>query len=191
MITITKGDDRSINLYLTLSGNSRPYDLTGWTNISVFFKKQFGGLLEKNSSSYNTFAYALYDGVTYTAKTSGTTGNSILLTFSGSQTIQQVVDAWNLANPSNQVGHDSEDGSIIPPAGNVDLEHGQVNLIDVTVVSEVLGHIRVRLHDYDTVQLLAGRSLSFKAVIDKGAPPEGERRKVIFANALEVVEDNI
>lgn len=192
MITLTKGDDRSINLYLTLTGNSRPYDLTGWTSISVFFKMQFGGLLEKNSSTYSTYAYNFTsEGITFTAVTAGTVGNSISLTFNGTDTLQTVVNAWNAANPSNMVAHDQDNGSIILTAQVVPLAHGQAGLIDVTVVSEVLGHIRVRLHDFDSVKLLAGRSLSFKAVIDKGAPPEGERRKVIFANALEVVEDNI
>ena len=191
MITIVKGDDRNINLFFNLQSSGRPFDLTGWTHISVFFKKQFGDLLEKNTDPYSTYAYALYQGVTFTALTAGTTGNSISLVFDGSSTIAQIINSWNVANISNQVTSDAQDTSVVLPAGTVNLQNAQDNLIDVTVVSEVLGHVKVTLNDYDTVQLLAGRSLSFKAVIDKGAPPQGERRKIIFDNALEVVEDDI
>jgi len=191
MITIVKGDDRSINLYFVQQDNGRPYDLTGFTNISVFFKTQFGGILEKNNSTYDTAAYASYAGINFTAQTLGTTGNSISLVFDGIQSLQTIVNAWNLANSGNQVSHDAPDGSIVPASATVSLAHGQSGLIDVTVPSAVLGHVVVRVHDFDTVQFLAGRSLSFKVFIDNGTPPEGTRRKVIFANALEVVEDNI
>lgn len=189
MISIVKGDDRNLNLFFILTGTQRPYDLTGWTHISVFFKMQYGDLLEKSTTAYNTFATAFYSGITFTALASGTAGNSIALVYSGTNTVQQVVNAWNTANPSNKVSHNSPDGNLVIPAGTVTLADALDNLVDVTVVNAILGHVKVHIRQEDTTQLLAGRSLSFKAVIDNGAPPNGERRKIIFENALEVTED--
>jgi len=192
MITIVKGDDRNINLFFVLQGTNRPYDLSGWTRISVYFKEQFGGLLEKTTDAYDTYAQALYNGITFKAVTAGTTGNSISLVFDGAHTIQEVMNTWNTANPSNQVENDANDDSVILPAGTASLADAQDGLIDVTVMSAVLGQVKVRLRSFDTVLLLAGRSLSFKAEIDvAGGPPLGERRKIIFENALEIIEDDI
>lgn len=189
MITIIKGEDKTLNLYIT--SNKKPYDLTGWTNIAFTFKTQYGGTLEKNSTPYNTKAYALYNGTTFTAVTSGTSGNSISLVFTGTNTIAQAISTWNTANPSNTVTSNSINPQDVFPAGTVNLSHGQSNLIDVVVISEVLGYVQVKLNDYDTVNLLAGRAINFKGIIDRGTPPEGNRRKIIFQNALEVVEDYV
>jgi hypothetical protein len=186
---IIKGEDNELTLNI-VNKFRRPYDLTGWTKISVFFKKADGGVLEKNTVIYNTKAEALYLGITFTAVTSGTAGNSISLVFDGLLTIGMVVDAWNLANPSNKVAHNGNNGSVLA-AGTVNLANAQDGLLDVLVPLDVLGSIKVMLHDFDSKYLLAGRSITFKVVIDKGSPPQGERRKVMFRNALDIEEDNI
>lgn len=51
------------------------------------------------------------------ADNAGTIGNSILLEFNGSDTIADVVAAWNLANPSNTATVISGDDTQVPDSG--------------------------------------------------------------------------
>jgi len=192
MIKIVKGEDRLINLFFVTNndGVQIPYDLTGWTTIEVYFKNQDETLLTKSTVAYSTFAQALYSGVTFTALTAGTAGNSISLVFDGSSNILEILDAWNTTNPSNQVGSNATSGATILPAGTVNLANAQAGLTDVNVVSATLGQVTVQLHSFDTINMLSGRSLSFMAEIDNGVPPVGTLRKILFENVLEVVEDN-
>lgn len=68
-------------------------------------------------------ASGTHDSVTYTAVEYGTPGNSITLTFNGSDSILVVLDAWNTANPTNTVTT-TADTSTIPAAGSVTLSGG-------------------------------------------------------------------
>lgn len=55
--------------------------------------------------------------VTLTANTAGAVGNSIELIGDGASSINALISAWNIANPSNQVSLTSGDGTQIPTAG--------------------------------------------------------------------------
>ena len=189
MITITRGDDRNINLYL-LRTNKRPFDLTGWTNISVYFKKQDSSLLEKNTTLFDIPAYAEYQNVLFSAVVGGTSGNSIVLTFDGVKTISQVLTDWNTLHPLNTATSDSENpnGTVLP-AAVITFSNGLSSQQDVRVVSELLGHIVCTVRDTDTAQMMLGKALTFKVTVDKGAPTAGERRNIMFYNQLEVVDD--
>lgn len=65
--------------------------------------------------------------VTLTAVTPGAVGNSIVLTFTGSNSISSAVTTWNTANPSNQVALTSGDGTQVPSAGSVQLSGGNTS----------------------------------------------------------------
>ena len=86
--------------------------------------------------------YAFYTGtitgtstpVTLTAVTSGPNGNSIILTFNGSTSINTAISNWNTANPNNQITLTSGDGPQIPsntssaqPSGGI---YTSVQLLD-------------------------------------------------------------
>lgn len=72
-------------------------------------------------------ATTISSGITYTAVTPGSLGNSIALVFDGVKTITQVVNAWNTANASNQVGFTGGPGSTVPSSGTVTLSGGTNN----------------------------------------------------------------
>lgn len=79
-----------------------------------------------------TGAFALFTGiisgtstsVSIVANWSGTAGNSIALTLTGSNTISAAISTWNLANPTNQVSLTSGNGSQIPIAQSLPLSGG-------------------------------------------------------------------
>lgn len=77
------------------------------------------------------YATATYNGVTYTAKRRGLTGETITLAFDGVKSIQSVVKAWNLANPYNPVAHNGA-GSTVPPAGTPAFSVGSYTVNPVT-----------------------------------------------------------
>ena len=55
-----------------------------------------------------THASTTYSGIIFTAVSNGTVGNSISLTFDGTSDVATIVDAWNLANPTNTVSFSSQ-----------------------------------------------------------------------------------
>lgn len=70
-------------------------------------------------------ATVIYLTTTFTADHPGSDGNSILLTFDGIKTVQQVVDAWNRANPSIQVKFTpSNQSTMVHPVGTAQLAGG-------------------------------------------------------------------
>lgn len=73
--------------------------------------------------------------VTLTANNTGTVGNSINLTFTGSNTIAAAISTWNTANPSNQVTLTGGIGTQIPTVGTRSLSGGTGSavLIDGTL----------------------------------------------------------
>ena len=66
----------------------------------------------------------VYDTVTFTAVTPGADSNAIDLVFNGSDDIDTVVNAWNAANPNNQVSFSGQAGTYIPTSGTADLDGG-------------------------------------------------------------------
>jgi len=184
-LTVIKGEDRSPSLRILYENSSEPFPLTDYTEIQVVFEKSDRSSLIKSSRGYK--AEVLYEGITYTANEYGDVGNSIELTFDAVKTIEQVVDLWNAANPTNTVTHDSSTPSItVPPADTVELVNGVESA--VTVIDEKLGKIRVTLNNDETNSLKIGKAQDFRAIIDKGEPPTGERRVAMFLSKLNVLE---
>jgi hypothetical protein len=69
-------------------------------------------------------ATVVYDTVTFTAVNKGVAGNSIVLVFNGTDDIDTVVNAWNLAHPTNTVGFTGQAGTYVPSAGTATLING-------------------------------------------------------------------
>jgi hypothetical protein len=69
-------------------------------------------------------ATALHDTVTFTADVPGTDGNSISLVFDGVDDLDTVVNAWNVANPSNTVSFSGQAGTYVPSGATVNLTGG-------------------------------------------------------------------
>jgi hypothetical protein len=68
-------------------------------------------------------ASVIYDSVTFTADNVGIIGNSIALVFNGTDDVSDVVGAWNIAHPTNEVGF-SGLGTVVPIAGTATLTGG-------------------------------------------------------------------
>lgn len=61
---------------------------------------------------------------TFRAVNAGTNGNSIVLPFDGTNTVAFIINAWNTANPTNQVHITSGAGSTVHGAGSITLSGG-------------------------------------------------------------------
>ena len=69
-------------------------------------------------------ASVLFQTITFTAVTAGSAGNSIALVFDGIDDINDVVGAWNTANPGNTVSFTGQLGTFVPTAGTATLSGG-------------------------------------------------------------------
>jgi hypothetical protein len=189
MMTIIRGEDRTAPLKIRYKKDQEPYPLTGWTKITVIFEKSDRSKLEKTSGQKPAVkASASYGGVTYTAVTAGPNGNDIELVFNGTDSITTVVNAWNTANPSNTVSHNSSTPSSVPTAGSVKLFGGKSAYYDIEIVNLDAGKFTVHLSETDTKSLKVGPKQSFQVIIDKGDNTQGNRRIAVF-DALLTVQD--
>jgi hypothetical protein len=116
-------------------------------NAGSYTLDGYGNQITSNAFGYG-FAY--YSGtpagatnpVTITAVNGGT-GGAVSIPVTGSQTINQAITAWNIANPTNKVSLTQGDGSQTPTVGTIPLTGGgpqqalNVNLVgsqlDLTV----------------------------------------------------------
>lgn len=194
-LTIIQGEDRIIPLEIIKKDNStvrRPFDITGWTKLTIEFKKSNNETLSINNlPAHGRKSSGVYGGVTYTATNVGVLGDSIVLVFNGIQTIAQVVAAWNLINPANPVGHSSTSPTSVPLAGSVTLSGGLDNYSKVTVSDPVAGKISVNLDNVDTNSLKIGPTQSIKIIIDFGAHDLGNRRIAVARNVLNVIQEKL
>jgi hypothetical protein len=77
--------------------------------------------------------------VTLVATTLGTSGNSISLTFTGSNSINSAISTWNTANPGNTLYLFSGDGTQVPSAGSQGLSGGAVGAdLTQTILNNLL-----------------------------------------------------
>lgn len=90
--------------------------------ILVGERQSFTVLIDKGLRSTAT-----HGGGTFSADLPGTLGNNIVLNFDGIKTVQQVVNAWNTANPTNLVEFSMVLGTDVLPAGSVTLAGGTNN----------------------------------------------------------------
>lgn len=182
---IVKGEDRILTFAVKVKKiEGDPYDLTGFTKLTAEFRNSDNSILAKTTDLVGgAAATATFEGVTFTADSIGTDGNSISLVFNGSDTVDTVVNNWNSANPGNTVSHDG-DGSEVLSSTTVNLSGGEDQNQFVTVQGDpLLGKIQVELTDTDTNGMRLGKSQSVRIKIDKGST----RRIAIFRNSIDVV----
>lgn len=101
-------------------------------------------------------------GIIFLADNYGTSGNSIVLTFNGSDTLDDVVGAWNTANPSNTLTHTGS-GTIVLDPVVVSLSGG-VNAVGY--VGAILTSGAERFYDItDTIELYGKASAGTPTII--------------------------
>jgi len=88
------------------------------------------GMDESCVEAYDAPAEATREGVKFTADNVGEGGNSILLSFDGSDDVDAVLSTWNAANPSNTVTHNGA-GTEVLTAGSAILADGGIQLREV------------------------------------------------------------
>jgi hypothetical protein len=190
--TIIRGEDRPLIVRMVFRDSGEPFDLVGWTKITVQFRKADRTILEKDSDPVGgVLATVLYETVNYTAVNFGLAGNTISLVFDGVKDIATVVSDWNTANPTNTITHDAPSDLVVPTASTVNLVGGVEQTTSVEVLNETLSKISIDLTDVDTNSLKVGPNQSFKVIVDKGLPPEGDRRIVLFDSKLNVLNADI
>ena len=189
---IIRGEDRPLILKMIFKGSTDPFDLVNWTKITVEFRKSDRTILEKTTDLQGgAFATFTEQTVVFTADVIGIGGNSISLVFDGIDDLDTVVNAWNGANPTNTVAFTGQAGTFVPTAITVNLAGGVAQTQEVSVINETLGKISVTLTDTDTLALKTGPNQSFRVFVDKGAPPNGDRRMIFFDSALNVINADI
>jgi len=188
---VMRGEDRILLLKVKFSDSRDPYNLTDVTKITIQFRKADRSILElDNVLTGGVKASATHEGVTFTAVDEGSAGNAIELVFNGVDDVDTVLDAWNSANPGNQAVHDGV-GDEVLSGTTLQLEDGLDPTAPVNVTDSKLGKIQVSLTETHTNSLRLGPDQSFRALLDKGDHPDGERRIVVFRNALEVIDGSI
>jgi len=190
---IRRGSDVSFKILLR-DQDGRPYDLTGLTFLKLRLPKENTGSVEVDSSTIpavKASSTVEIDGedVLFEAVTPGVLGNSISLTFNGSDDISDVVAAWNLANPSNTVTFSGIVGTTVPDASTVDLDQGTAAYTKISTNPILaLGEIYIILTEADTSQLKLGRGQAIELTVDKGNIPAGARKIVLLRDAINVEE---
>ena len=191
-VKIKRGEDSPLTARMAFEENGEPFDLVGWTKITVQFRKSDRTILEMNSDLIGgSFATLLYESVNYTANTIGANGNLISIVFTGSNTIEDAIDTWNTANPTNLVSSDAPDDQVAPTAQTVELIGGDDPTTKVEVLNTTLGKILITLSDADTASMKTGPNQSFRVIVDKGAPPNGNRKIILFDSSLNVINADI
>lgn len=186
-IRIIRGQDKRVNFILRNCNSYKPVNLTDATNVQFIFEKsdRTEVILDMTQIPAVAASYQ-YNGGRFTAVVPGSAGNSIILQFNGTDTIDQVVDAWNTANPLNQVGYTGLIGSFVPLAMTARLANGLNAYTPVTIINPVIGEVSVLIEDKVTNSLKLGDNQTFKTIIDFGEAPQGTRRKAKSKNILDV-----
>jgi hypothetical protein len=186
-IKIIRGEDKRLVLFFKNSSSCRPINLEEATNVQFVFEKSDRSevVLDMVQIPAVSASYS-YNGGKFTAVVPGSTGNLILLQFNGTDTIDTVVDAWNTANPLNQVGYTGLIGTFVPLAMNVRLANGLNAYTPVSITNAVIGEVSLIIEDKITNSLKLGDNQTFKTIIDFGDAPQGTRRKAKSKNILDV-----
>jgi len=183
--TVIRGEDRDLYIRLRDKVTGDPFDLTGITQLEAIFRKPGNTRLTKDDTVLDAVAaYETYQNVVYTAVTAGEVGNAIELTFDGVDSISDDQAAWNVANPTNMVGHDAGDDSVVPSVGSIQLQYGREAGADLEVIGSLeLGKFRIRFNEEDTNMLKPGKRQDFTIAIHRGV----DTRRVIVESSLDVL----
>lgn len=112
--------------------SGKPFSVTSLTNIVSMSPNVAGAVVTPINVGTLNYTYASFTGVitgtatsvTITSNFAGPAGATVSLTFTGSNTISQAINTWNVANPLNSVTLTSGDGTQIPSAGSQGLSGG-------------------------------------------------------------------
>jgi hypothetical protein len=187
-LCIKRGSDASPIFKMRGKYYDNPMDLTGTFNITIELDKA-----NRSKAIYDMTplpakkAYVEINAIRIEADNAGAIGNSIVLVFDGVKTLEQVVNDWNIANPSNTANHDGIGDEII--TGTKRLWGGLDSYSPVQIDGNpILGRIKLVLTEVDTKALKRGDNQSIKITVDFGVPPSGTRKIAIFADKLDVVD---
>lgn len=192
-LRIFRGQDKTYIVRLTNSKTKDPISLVGATLIQIIFETENRGKLVLSSIVKPAVkAQGSLQGVTFTAVIAGSLGNGISLAFNGVDTLDEVVDAWNTANPTNIVGHNSIDGTTVLTTDEIQLIGGYQEYQPVKVFgSEEIGKLEVIMKNSETNLLRAGIGKSFTVVIDYGDNPTGNRNVGSFEQKVDIKESHL
>jgi len=90
--------------------------------------------------------------ITLTAANAGVAGNSISLTGDGTSTVNQLISAWNLAHPSNQVNLTSGVGTQVPNNAVVIALAGGAASARVALSARTQYYLKVAMADVTAAQ---------------------------------------
>lgn len=186
-LKISKGEDKRITFFFKNANSLRPVNLEEATNIQFIFERsdRQSAILDMVQIPAVKASY-VYNGGKFTAVVPGAIGNSIILQFDGVATTDQVVNAWNLANPANTVGYTGLVGTFVPLESTMRLANGLDAYVPVSIVSAVIGEVSLIIEDRVSNSFKVGDNQSFKVIIDFGEAPQGTRRKARISNILDV-----
>jgi hypothetical protein len=192
-LRIFRGQDKNYIVRLTNSKTKDPISLAGATLIQVIFEKEDRTKLVLSSVTKPAVkAQGTLQSVVFTAIVAGASGNGIILAFNGVDTLDEVVLAWNTANPTNAVGHNAVDGSTVLITDEIQLVGGYQEYQPVKVFgNEEIGKLEVIMKNSETNLLRAGIGKSFTVVIDKGENPTGIRNVGNFEQKVDIKESHL
>lgn len=187
-LVIKKGSDTSPVFKLRGKYSNDPMDLTAVFNITIELSKANRSKMILDMTELPaTKAYHEEGSLKIVADLAGASGNSIVLPFDGVTDIDTIVLNWNTANPATTVSHNGVGDEILD--GNIRLWGGLDAYTPVSIDGNpILGRVKLRLLDTDTLVLKRGDNQSVKITIDFGAPPSGDREIAIFDDRLDVVD---
>lgn len=190
-LKIIRGEDENFILKLRTKTDKDPMDLTDATKITVIMtKSNRSQLILTNEPVAASKAKTTVSGIVFIAADAGAAGNTIELDLDGVRTVQQIVDAWNLANSSNQVEFTGSPSTVLS-GGLYRLAGGLPTYTPITLVgSPILGKFKLTLIDLHTNQLRLGLNQSLTVIVDFGVHPTGNRVVSQLSNFLDVVELN-
>lgn len=186
---IYTGTDKTITVRL-FDKDQNPIDLTSVTKITVTFPGRGIDVPQLDSDLIPAIAATASssdDSISFTATTAGILGNSISLVFDGVSTVQDVVDAWNTANPTNTVSHDGL-GTEVLTSQTVSLTGGVDSYYTIEKLTpENLGRFKMTLDNEFTNRLRLGINLSILVTIDIG----DDRDTTKIYNAIDVKDGTL
>lgn len=186
-ITVVQGEDRTIALRIT-NADGTPFTLTGIIEIKAKFRKADNSLMILTQTLSNGVkAKKVYAAVTYTAAGFGVIGNSIVLTFTGANSITTAISTWNGLNPGNQVTSNATNSATIPAAGTVQLEGGVDAYSSVSIIDANAGRLAITIKDNETQALRLGDRQNFTVEITTAS----SIRIANFPRALSIVAQSV
>lgn len=135
------------NLSASTDPTSGDSGFDGYAEGSLWYNQTNNSFWVCEDASFTPPVFADFTGqvagmttdVTIQAQVAGTIGNSITLSFNGVDTIFEVIDAWNIANPANTAILTDGDGDQVPNNATSISLSGGLNVVESAVWQTVGG----------------------------------------------------